>query len=187
MKHKDAGGMLRPFHRHDLGDGGTPIRVFSRFGNKLLYPTQPNHCTYADNGGIIGCTTKGWVAIRSNTTDSAGTPCLKTVCMSPEDALKNVGRGVYELYQLARDTQTGALRDHVELGAAAQPDCPGWVGGTGIQLIFECVAVEMGWTTKEEAQVKVIQTLRGLNGKLPGYTMVTKTHTHFNPLSALFG
>lgn len=105
--------------------------------------------------------------------------------MSADDALKNVGRGAYELWQQARDTQTGALRDHVEIGAAAQPDCPGWIGGTGLQLLFECVAVEMGWTTKEEAQLKVIQTLRGLNGRLPGYVMVrddqnpTPRSTHF--------
>jgi hypothetical protein len=66
------------------------------------------------------------------------------------------------------------------LGAAAQPDCPGWIGGTGIQLIFECVAVEMGWTTKQEAQAKVIQTLRGLNGKLPGYTMARNPHGFFS-------
>jgi hypothetical protein len=88
--------------------------------------------------------------------------------MSTDDALKNVGRGAYEVYQLARNTKTGALSDHVQLGAAVQPDMPGWIGGTGIQLIFECVAVEMGWTTKEEAQAKVILTLQGLNGHLPG-------------------
>ena len=127
------------------------------------------------------CPTKGEVPIRSNTTDStSGTPCLKTVCMSADAALKNVGRGAYEIWQLARNTQTGCIRDHVELGAAAQPDCPGWIGGTGLQLIFECVAVEMGWTTKQEAQAKVIQTLRGLNGKLPGYTMARNPHGIFS-------
>jgi len=100
--------------------------------------------------------------------------------MSTDAALKNVGRGAYEIWQLARNTQTGCIRDHVELGAAAQPDCPGWIGGTGLQLIFECVAVEMGWTTKEEAQTKVIHTLRGLNGKLPGYTMARNPHGFFS-------
>ena len=127
------------------------------------------------------CPTKGEVPIRSNTTDSTSrTPCLKTVCMSPDAALKNVGRGAYDVWQLARFTETGGLRDHVELGAAAQPNCPGWIGGTGLQLIFECVAVEMGWTTKQEAQARVIQTLRGLNGKLPGYTMARNAHGFFS-------
>jgi hypothetical protein len=88
--------------------------------------------------------------------------------MPADDALKNVARGAYEVWQLARNTKTGALRDHVELGAAVQPDMPGWIGGTGIQLIFECVAVEMGWTTKQEAQANVILTLQGLNGQIPG-------------------
>ena len=126
------------------------------------------------------CPTKGDVPIRFNTTDSAsGTPCLETVCMPADDALKNVGRGAYELWHLARNPQTGCIRDHVELGATTQPDCPGWIGGTGIQLIFECVAVEMGWTTKQSAQANVIQTLRGLNGKLPGYTMARNPHGFF--------
>ena len=126
------------------------------------------------------CPTKGEVPIRSNTTDStSGAPCLKTVCMPAADALKNVGRGAYEIWRLARNTRTGCIRDHVELGAAVQPDCPGWIGGTGLQLIFECVAVEMGWTTQQEAQAKVAQTLRGLNGKLPGYAMDRNPHGIF--------
>jgi hypothetical protein len=127
------------------------------------------------------CPTKGEVPIRSNTTDSSGVnPCLKTVCMSKDDALKNVGRGAYHIWQLARNTQTGCVRDHVDLGVAAQPDCPCWIGGTGLQLIFECVAVEMGWTSRTAAQAKVIHTLRGLNGKLPGYTMARNPHGFFS-------
>lgn len=125
------------------------------------------------------CPIKGEVPIRSNITDSTS-PCLKTVCMPTDEALKNVGKGAYKIWQIARNPQTGCIRDHVELGAAAQPDCPGWIGGTGLQLIFECVAVEMGWTTKEEAQAKVIHTLRGLNGELPGYTMARNPHGFFS-------
>jgi hypothetical protein len=38
----------------------------------------------------------------------------------------------------------------------------------------------MGWTTKQDAQGKVIQTLRGLNGKLPGYKMARNPHGFFS-------
>ena len=151
--------------------GGKAVINASFFGGR---------CDRLCGGSAAKSCPKGEVPIRSNTTDrTSGTPCLKTVCMSADAALKNVGRGAYEIWRLARNTQTGCIRDHVELGAAAQPDCPGWIGGTGLQLIFECVAVEMGWTTKHDAQAKVIQTLRGLNGKLPGYTMARNQHGLF--------
>ena len=150
-------------------------------GSKVLINATffGGRCDRLCGGAAAATCPTGQVPVRSNTTDTTGGPCLKTVCMSADDALKHVGRGAYEVYQLARFAKTGVLRDHVELGAAVQPDMPGWIAGTGVQLIFECVGVEMGWTTKQAAQARVIQTLQALNGQLPGFNIGRNPHGIF--------
>ena len=43
------------------------------------------------------------------------------------------------------------------------------LGVSAIALIFDCVAVEMGWTTRAAAQARANTTLAALAGELPGF------------------
>jgi hypothetical protein len=80
-------------------------------------------------------------------------------------ALKHVAQGVYAVFRLARNPDTGIYIDHATLApGAAQNWAQGSVEYTGLGMMAECVAVAMGWTTVADAQGSVLQSLQALLG-----------------------
>eukprot|EP00729_Bicosta_minor_P022379 gene22379-23602_t len=84
------------------------------------------------------------VPIRSNSTDVDGA-CFRTDCFDSGDAaLKNVARGAFEIWQQVRNATNGMLLDHFTLGLppnSLQNSHQGWTGGSGIQLIMQCIGI----------------------------------------------
>lgn len=118
-----------------------------------LCPTSPT-CTH------------GTTPVRVNTTGG----CLATQCLPQDEALMRLARGAYGIWRLARDGTTGIYSDSVNLGVQQQSD-RGHIGVNGLGVMFECVAVEMGWITWEEGATRVNLTLSSLAGLTPGFRL----------------
>jgi len=111
----------------------------------------------------------GQVPIRNKASDANG-PCLKTRCLSNDDALKNLARGNYEVWRLARDDSTGIYRSMVDLVYGSPPyDFLGSTADTGIGLSIECIAHALGFVETSVVQNRVLQTLRAYDGQIPGF------------------
>jgi hypothetical protein len=113
----------------------------------------------------------GLTPVRTNTTDRSG-PCLSTTCLPPDEALKRLGRGAYELWRLGRADTTGVYAGSVNpsTNAASQSD-QAHIGINGVGLMFECVAAELGWITHQEAQLRINLTLSALASELDGFAL----------------
>lgn len=111
----------------------------------------------------------GQIPIRMNSTDESG-PCFRTFCFENEDAaLKNVAKGNYEVWKMARNNKTGIYIDTVDvLTPSKQKWQQGSSGINGLGMIFECVADAMGWEKRSVVESHLILTLRSLNGMTPG-------------------
>ena len=112
----------------------------------------------------------GLVPTRFNSSDADG-PCLHTICSTADQALRRLAQGNYALWQLARNNLTGIYIAGVDLSLppSQQPWHQGATGETGLGLTFECVADALGFQTRDEAQSKVLKTLRSLSGLTDGF------------------
>ena len=54
----------------------------------------------------------------------------------------------------------------------------------GVALIMECVAAEMGWISRAEAQARVTLSLTALAGELPGFTLARREKHGWIPVRA---
>jgi hypothetical protein len=136
-------------------EGTAPI-LNEYFGGRCVRLCENRDCAYA-------------TAVRSNS--SNGT-CLVTRCMDADDALRQLARGAYSVWNLGRNPTTGIHVGKVDpsADASAQGD-RAHIGINGVALIMECVATEMGWISRAEAQSRVLLSLRALAGELPGFTL----------------
>jgi hypothetical protein len=117
----------------------------------------------------------GTVAIRSNSTDVDNKPCLETVCLPVDDALRNVARGNYELWLATRNNATGVYMDHITLPTLAVPYTQACTEVTGLGVLFESVADAMQWAPRAEIQQRVIQSLQALSGHGPPSFKIPRT------------
>lgn len=119
-------------------------------------------------GGACGA---GLVPVRQNATSADGW-CLATACRTPADALLSLARGNYALWQRGRFAPTGMSSDAFDATAdAAMQSNTAHLGSSAIALIFDCVAVEMNWTLRADAQRRANTTLRAFAGELPGFAL----------------
>lgn len=108
---------------------------------------------------------EGQVPVRTNISDDQG-PCLQTTCMTPDQAFRNLARGNYELWRLARDERTGCYYDNVNLDSPNGTQLIAGSDMTGIGLIMECIADKMGWISRTEFISRVNLTMSALANKL---------------------
>ena len=155
-------------------EGTTPV-ANEYYGGRCERLCENRDCAFA-------------AAVRSNS--SAG--CLSTRCMDGNDALRQLARGAYSVWNLGRNPKTGIHVGKVDpsADASAQGD-RAHIGINGVALIMECVATEMGWISRAEAQSRVLLSLRALAGELPGFTLARqKKHgwipTFFNASTGAF-
>lgn len=137
-------------------------------------------------------------AVRYNSTDAAGQPCIATRCFdSANAALLNLARGNWGVWRQARSNRSGFYRDSANI---IDPDDSLQTGGSndwlptvesptatedlrvaveagnnqaatgiiGLGLIMEAVAHAFGWQSTNEMIARVSLTLRSLTGKTPG-------------------
>jgi hypothetical protein len=148
--------------------GGTPatkVTVINRtfFGGRcdFLCPSSNADCAQVEPAKV---------PVRFNSTED-GRACLKTTCLAQDTALRNLALGNYEIWRRGRNADTGIYLDHVDPRLPADP-----TGGniaspdsTGPGLALECVAAALGFITIEEAQGRVLLTLRALTGRISGF------------------
>jgi hypothetical protein len=147
-------------------EGGSSPIVNEYFGGRC------ERLCAASAGPCLG----GTVPVRLNSTEpgdsSVGRPCFATRCMEPDAALRQLARGAYSLWNLGRNPATGITVGRVDPSAdAASQGDHAHIGINGVALIMECVAAEMGWITRAEAQQRVQLSLTALAGELPGFTL----------------
>jgi len=111
---------------------------------------------------------QGTVPVRHNTTDSQG-PCLETVCMTQDHALRTVARGAYEIFRHGRAPSSGMYTNVRFNGQQIQRAGPAGSEYTGLGIIGECIADAMGWISRQEAQDRILLTLRAVTNRVPGF------------------
>jgi len=111
---------------------------------------------------------QGTVPVRHNTSDSLG-PCLKTVCLTQYDALQTVARGAYEVFRHGRSPSSGMYSNVKFNGQNIQRVESAGSEYTGLGIIAECVADSMGWISRQEAQDRILLTLRAITNRVPGF------------------
>lgn len=123
----------------------------------------------------------GTVPVRSNDTAHG---CFATTCLSPDTALRSLARGAYAVWRKGRLDSTGiysgAVNPSARAGLGTQSD-QAHIGINGVALMFECVAAEMGWITREEAAARVNRTLTALAGELPGFRLARQARHGWIP------
>lgn len=103
-------------------EGTSPVaNVF--YGGRCVRLCENKDCAFA-------------AAVRSNSTDARG-QCLSTRCMEPDNALRQLARGAYSLWNLGRNPATGIHVGKVDpsADASAQGD-RGHIGINGVALIM---------------------------------------------------
>jgi len=117
------------------------------------------------------------VPVRTNVSQD-GKACLRTICLEPEAALLQLARGGYELFQRGRNPTTGIYIDHVDVKLPAERQSFGYasIDSTAVGIAAECVAANMGIISIQEAQEKVLTTMRALTGRIPGFKVPRNPH-----------
>lgn len=127
----------------------------------------------------------GSTPVRWKYEDSRG-QCLATSCWRPHEALRALALGNYEVWSMARNSDTGIYIGRVDLTKTKYQQ--NWhyshLGVTGLGVMFECAAHALGWIDLGTAQTRVLQTLESLAGKTPGFQLDRNSHgwmpTHFD-------
>ena len=89
--------------------------------------------------------------------------CFSTMCFSTGlDNLENVARGVYEVVTLSRDEKTGYYRDSTGEFGSNQNDTRYSLDATGMGMMAEAVACELGYQSVSDGLDKVIRTVGSL-------------------------
>eukprot|EP00927_Polykrikos_kofoidii_P040306 TRINITY_DN34489_c0_g1_i1.p1 TRINITY_DN34489_c0_g1~~TRINITY_DN34489_c0_g1_i1.p1 ORF type:complete len:594 (-),score=51.23 TRINITY_DN34489_c0_g1_i1:164-1945(-) len=123
----------------------------------------------------------GTAPVRTNSSDSGG-PCFTTRCMPADVALWQLARGSYSVWRLGRNPSTGIISGKVNPSndANSQSD-QAHIGINGVGLIMECIAAEMGWITRSDAQQRILLTLKSLSGELPGFQLARQASDGWIP------
>eukprot|EP00937_MAST-01D_sp_MAST-1D-sp2_P004630 g4630.t1 len=116
---------------------------------------------------------------------SAGAPCLTTLCLAPDDALRRLARGAYEVFARGRNEHTGVYMDHVDPSHQGGDDQPmpryASSDSTGVGLAAEAVAAALGFVDAPVARRRVVLTLRSMVGRTPGFRVPRNAPAGFLP------
>jgi len=136
----------------------------------------------ARSGHPRECAAEADLSVRVNTTDADGV-CFETTCYSQDAALRKLARGAYATWALIRDTKTGIYLGSADPAAAAdaQGTDQAHIGINGVALIFECVAAEMGWQTRAQAQARITLSMSALAGELDGFKLFRQKQNGWIP------
>ena len=102
-------------------------------------------------------------SVRRHRDADADGDCFSTTCFSSGlDNLENVARGVFEVVSLSRDEKTGYYRDSTGEFGSDENDTRYSLDATGLGMMAETVACELGYQSMEDGLDKVIRTVGSL-------------------------